>query len=385
MWTKETAKTGDKSKDAVISLVKQILKIRFSDNIIKQQIDSTDGKKLNFACPICGDSQKKSSKKRGNIFFKSRTYKCFNDGCMAFMSLRKFVSLFARKYNITPNLDVFDEPTVIKHRDSSNTLIRFLLSDREQIVSISDIINRFGLTRSDELPEDSRVRKELVRRCIHLTEDYGDLIYGDRMDDKFYIFNLDLKSGKILGFALRKLDTNAAQKYIIKTYTDILTAYPNSQIDKQVVDDCIELGNYFNILNLDFSEPMTITEGQIDSMFVRNCLSTTGVSKAMSILDSLGDRKNIRILFDRDKAGKVEMMKLIQQGYRVFLWNMLIVDLKKRFKKPEDSLDLTPSKMKDINDLFKFFHKRIPTTNLDSFNELLDKYFSTSIYDIAFV
>lgn len=374
--------TGDKRKDAIIGLVSQILQRRFTDNIIKQQIDVADAKKINFACPICGDSEKKATKKRGNIFFKSNTYKCFNDGCMAFMKLRKFISLFARKYNLTTDLLVFDEPIQIKNVNSSNTLIRFLLSDKDDIINITDIINRFNLIRSDELPETSQVYQYLNKRCITHTEDYGDLIYTDTMDNKFYIFNLDLKSGKVLGFAIRKLDPDAAQKYIIRPYNEVLQALNITGIDNNTIDDCNELGNYFSILNVDYSRPMTIAEGQLDSMFVHNCFSTTGVSKAMTILDSLGLRKNIRILFDKDKAGKKEMMKLIEMGYSVFLWNNLIVDMRKKFKTPIDYAILR--NIKDINDLYIFFNSR-QTIDLDAFNAMLDKYFSTSIYDIAFI
>jgi len=380
--TQNRRSTGDKRKDAIIGLVHQILQRRFSDNIIKQQIDSSDAKKINFACPICGDSQKKASKKRGNIFFKSSTYKCFNDGCMEFMSIRKFISLFVRKYNLTPDLTVFDEPIQIKRANSTNTLVRFLLSDKEKIVSITTLINRFDLRRVDELTEDSAVFRELERRCITHTEDYGDLIYSDSSDNKFYIFNMDLKSGKIIGFAIRKLDPDVSIKYIIKTYDDILKACNVLGIDNNTIDDCNELGNYFNVLNLDFSKPITIAEGQLDSMFINNCFSTTGVSKAMNILESIGEKKNIRILFDRDKGGKKEMIKLINSGYKVFLWNKLIQDLKKKWKSEEDNKDI--HNIKDINDLYIFFNKR-KSADLDSFNELINKYFSSSVYDIVFI
>lgn len=375
-------KTGDKRKDTIIDLVSQILKQRFPDNIIKQQLDSHDSKKINFACPICGDSEKKSSKRRGNIFFKSNTYKCFNDGCMAFMSLRKFISQFSRKYNLFTDLIIFDEPIQIKKENSTNTLIRFLLSNREKIISISDVINRFNLIRADELPDNSLVLKELNRRCVTINEDYGDLIYADQMDDKFFVFNIDLKSGKIIGFAIRRLNPGEGPKYVINTYSDMLSALNVKEIDNTIIEDCNELGNYFNVLNLDFSRPITIAEGQLDSMFIENCFSTTGVSKAMTILDSIGEKKNIQILFDRDKGGKKEMIKLITMGYSVFLWNSLMTDLKKKYNKIDDVMKL--KNIKDINDLFLFFNNK-HETSLDSFNVLLSKYFSSSIYDIGFI
>ena len=46
--------------------------------IIKKKID-----RLTFACPICGDSHKNNTLKRGHLFFKDLNYKCFNDGCFS--------------------------------------------------------------------------------------------------------------------------------------------------------------------------------------------------------------------------------------------------------------------------------------------------------------
>ena len=374
--------TGDKRKDSIINLVEQILKKRFADNIIKQQIDGNDSKKINFACPICGDSEKKSSKKRGNIFFKSNTFKCFNDGCMAFMSIRKFVSVFTRKYNLVTDLSVFEEPAIIKKPNSQNTLIRFLLSDRERIVSITELINRYNLIRGDDLSEDSAVYKELKRRRITDNDEFGDLIYADKNDDKFFIFNMDLKSGKIIGFAIRKLNPGEGPKYLIRTYDDILSAVNFKEIDNITIEDCNELGNYFNVLNLDFSIPITIAEGQLDSLFITNAFSTTGVSKAMTILESVGAKNNIRILFDRDKGGKKEMIKLINLGYKVFLWNMIIADLKKKWNSLEDLNKLR--NIKDVNDLYLFLSSK-QETNIENFNEMIQKYYSTSQFDIAFI
>ena len=48
--------------------------------------------RLNFACPVCGDSQKQLTKKRGNLYFKNMMYICFNEGCnMSFLKLLKLL------------------------------------------------------------------------------------------------------------------------------------------------------------------------------------------------------------------------------------------------------------------------------------------------------
>lgn len=372
-------------QDVITDFIRQVLKRRFADVPIKQIIDASDRNKINFACPICGDSQKKASKKRGNIYFTTNTYKCFNEGCFAYMPIKDFVSRFAREYSILPDLKVFeyDSPDLKPRANiGSNRLINFLLSPKDNLISITELINRFYLIRADLLSVGSIVRRELERRMLHLTPSYGDYFYGDPSDNKIFIFNIGTRSGKILGFSLRMLDDDAPRRYIIKDYVDITKAFPDLRIDKDILEECNSFNNYFNILNLDFSKKISLTEGQIDACFVHNCIATTGISKSLSILSSLGNKKNLKIIFDRDKGGRTEMLKMINQGYSVFLWNMLIDVIKRTWSKPDDLKMIM--KIKDINDLFMFMSSRREVT-VDSFNEFIDKFFSTGPLDMIYI
>jgi predicted RNA-binding Zn-ribbon protein involved in translation (DUF1610 family) len=40
----------------------------------------TSPKRLNFACPYCGDSEKVRTKKRGNVWLNTLIYRCYNCG-----------------------------------------------------------------------------------------------------------------------------------------------------------------------------------------------------------------------------------------------------------------------------------------------------------------
>jgi hypothetical protein len=123
-----------------------------------------------------------------------------------------------------------------------------------------------------------------------------------------------------------------------------------------------------------------IAEGQIDSLFLKNGIATSGVSKAKSILTAMG-AVDIKIVFDRDKAGKTSMLSFIKDGYSVFLWNSLMADLKKKY--PGHIIRL--SKIKDINDLFLFLASQDTDLTVHSFQDLLLNYFSTSVYDIVWL
>jgi hypothetical protein len=244
-------------------------------------------------------------------------------------------------------------------------------------------VNRFSLTRLDLVSEDSETFQYIKSRGITLIPDYGDTFYCDRLDNKVYIFNLDKRSGKVIGFAIRYLDPKAERRYIIKSYTDIKQIFEQHQISQNLVQDANYLNNYYNVLNLDYSQPISLTEGQIDSLFIKNCIATTGVSKATSLLHDLGQKGSIRVVFDRDKAGKTQMMSLIKQGYSVFLWNKIIADIKKTNFSAEDFIKI--EKLKDINDLFSFKLKTDETLTFSQFNSWLNGYFSESVFDLFYL
>lgn len=154
-------------------------------------------------------------------------------------------------------------------------------------------------------------------------------------------------------------------------------------LSRQLIEDANFLNNYFNILNIDFSKPIRMTEGQFDSMFIKNAIATSGASKARSIFADLGAKSATQVIFDRDKAGKTQMMNFIKQGYSVFLWNKALSDLKKKYNDKQDLIEMT--KIKDINDLFNFIQARDPENSIDSFNDWLDSYFSDSVFDMAYL
>jgi hypothetical protein len=371
--------------EEITAFVETVLRKRFHDVLEKQKIDGSSDRKLNFACPICGDSQKKVSKKRGNLYLDTKHYKCFNDGCMAYMSLSEFVAKMSREHGIMLPSFVLEDgfkatPTPKK---TENQLIRFLTSDTSQLVTISEVINRFSLKRLDMVPDTSIAYQYIKSRYLHLIKDYGDFLYTDSQDNKVFIFNFDKKSGKLLGFAMRTLNESISQKYIIRSYTDLTQIFSQLGISKQLVDDANFLNNYFNILNIDFSKPIRITEGQFDSMFIDNAIATSGATKARSIFAELGAKSATQVIFDRDKAGKTQMMNFIKQGYSVFLWNKAIGDLKKKYSTKDDLLNLT--KVKDINDLFKFLQTRDTNHSIEKFNVWINGYFSESIFDLGYL
>ena len=365
----------------ISDFVNSVLKNAFPSNRFKQQLNE-DEDKLNFACPYCGDSENDVSKKRGNIFIKTGTYKCFNDGCLTFTKLNKFISHWAQKYQLPiPNMIDVTPDRKIQSGTKRGELLLFLMNPevKDILIDFEDLAERFFLTPCKDAPSDSPIGKYVEGRNINRLPAFEKSCYFDSRHDKLYIFNLDLRSGKVLGLSIRHINEDwTGPRYDIKNYTQFVKNKLIPPADDKIIAKIDLINGYFNILNIKFSQPIIILEGQIDAMFLDNAIATAGVTKSKTILGTLVSKKNARILFDNDDAGKAETIKLLQDGYTVFLWSKLITDLRKRYPSHRQQLN----NVKDINNLYNFYIDMGDELSYVQFNTLIMSYFSESVFDL---
>jgi hypothetical protein len=369
----------------VHSFVADLLKKRFPNDRIRQAVlDSGD--KLNFACPYCGDSKTDAKKKRGNLYPTRGFYKCYNDGCSVKVDIPKFVSHFALKYGLgVPDVTRVDtqwtHQTSVKKRGS---LIELLLNKRtsSSLLQLDEIVERFALTLCKDADPDSQVGQFVQRRHLTSLPIFDSCCYFDSRDDKIYLFNLDLKSRKIVGFAVRRINSDSyGPKYLIKTYSELKKTGLIKGISEETLADIDTINNYFNVFNINFTKPIYVTEGQIDAMFLKNAIATTGVSKSKLLLENLLSKSNALIFFDSDLAGKKQSIELIKKGYKVFLWNKVMADL--RVKHKDSSAEIRA--LKDVNDLFIFMKSKDNELDFEKFNKFVAEYFSESALDLLYV
>lgn len=365
---------------SILDFVKKVLSNKFKDNSRKQNVNE-DQDKINFACPYCGDSHTDSSKKRGNIYYKTNSFKCFNDGCLKWVPLKQFISDFSKEYSLpiptlNESLTKSRKPAVRK-----GFLIEFLMNPKvkKSLINFKDLSSRFFLKPCKDAPEGSPIRDYIKNRYLEFLPSFEQTCYYDSREDKIYIFNLDLRSGLVLGVSIRRIDPSyIGPKYDIKNYSQFIKNKLIGPIDESILTQIDTVNNFFNILNINFNEPIFVLEGQINAMFLNNAIATTGVTKSKSVLGSLISKRNSLILFDNDKAGKSETYKLLKEGYKVFLWSKLILDL--RLKYPDQRKNI--NKINDLNDLFKFLVSVGDVPTFESFNLMILSYFSNSIYDL---
>jgi hypothetical protein len=352
---------------------------------MKQEINESDDK-LNFACPFCGDSEKDHRKKRGNFYLANNSYKCYNDGCGIKTDLSGMIKKFALKYGLTLPDTIIKDPEFVHSTPAKRkgSLIETFISKGigKHLLKLDDIVDRFALIPCHLAPEESPIRAFVERRQITKLPLFTQSCYYDSREDKIYLFNLDAKSRRILGFSARKIEATDGPKYLIKNYSEFRkTGLVSKKLADDIIIDIDTLNNYYNVMNVDFTKKVIVTEGQIDAMFLQNSMASTGVTKINLLLDNILTRDNALIFFDNDKAGRNQSISLIKKGYRVFMWSKLLNDLKLLY--PTDWLR-SIKKIKDVNDLFIFLHSKNPTLDFTQFNDRIINYFSESELDVFF-
>lgn len=364
--------------------IKDLLKKRFPEDRFKQEVYES-GDKINFACPYCGDSKTDSRKKRGNIYPDRGFYKCYNDGCGVKSDIPKFISKFALKYSLgVPEVKAETKWVPQTSKKKRGSLIELLINKNasDHLLKIEEVVRRFSLTPCSEIDPDTELGIFIKNRGLDTLPAFQKCSYFDSREDKIYLFNLDQRTGKILGFAIRRIGEDiTGPKYLIKNYSELKKNGLVRNVEDDIITDIDSINNYFNVLNVDFSKPILVTEGQIDAMFLNNSIATTGISKSKLLLENLLSKSHTLILFDSDMAGKTQSIDLIKKGYRVFLWNKVMADLRKKYNEDYRNVRL----IKDVNDLYSFMLKHDRSLTFDSFNTFVLQYFSESPLDLLYV
>lgn len=291
--------------------IQEILKKVFPGNVSKQKI-RVHRDRISFAAPCCGDSAHDNYKKRGNIILEGKfknLYKCFN--CGTCMSVQKFLKTYGQNISLGMADYISDKTHGYTKESSSN--VSYLYDD--------DTIDEYAIDR------------EYFRQILNLTE-CNEYCYGktylisrrqynfskfmySKQANKLFVLNLT-KSGKILGIQVRRFgDSNAKYKtYSLQKIHEIIL-----KDNVTVPDDINELSMIFNILLVDYSNYVTVTEGPMDSFLIKNSIALCGAGKRMEFPFMT------RYLFDDDKPGREHAIEKIKEGYMVFMWENFKMDL----------------------------------------------------------
>lgn len=330
-----------------------ILKREFPGNPQRQKV-KVHKDRLSFAAPCCGDSATDNSKKRGNIILEGRfrnMYKCHNCGvCMS-------VNNFFKKYGQNLSFDAIS-----------------YLVDNSGSALYSDSSRAFGETIYDtEEIERLAVNREWFKQAFNLQEcNAGGAAYSYLVSRKQYSFNKFLynpthqllfilnltRNGGIIGIQVRHMAPGyQGPKYKTYSLSKIYETFLKSGY--KIPDEIDTISMIFNILCIDYSRDVIVTEGPMDSFLLPNAIALCGAGKHVSF------PFGCKYLFDSDKEGRKHSLEYINSGNRVFLWE--------KFKRDNGIPD---QRKWDINDVLIWAEKNnVKLTKLDD-------YFSDDTLDI---
>lgn len=266
----------------------------------------------NFSCPYCGDSQKNKLKARGYIYRKKSDlfFKCHNCGKGTNLgNLIKYVDpvLYdqyvmerykngALRYNDHKEIDeVFPVETPLVLMEDA------VLSKLKRLDKLPEDHPALNYIKQRQIPQEmwqylyvapkfKKFTNSLVEKFTSLEDDHPRLIIP--------YFN---QHGKVFAFSARAFGKENPKYYTIK-------------IDEG--EDKV-----YGLDRVDYSKPIYVVEGQIDSLFLPNAIAVSGASFDLPTIESI--KSNVTIVMDNEPRNREivnQLEKYIELGYSVCMF-----------------------------------------------------------------
>lgn len=306
--------------------VEQILRTKF-DKVY------TNRSYYNFRCNVCGDSVRDKRKRRGYILKgdDGLMFFCHNCGYKtpADKWMKEFFPLEYREYT----RELISETTFNKPKVEFEKPVEEFYDEKMDV--------KFFVPVNSKKCDLCKIALEYCRQRNIPKEIYSKWFVASdgRFKDRLVIPFYD-KTGSIYYYQCRSL-LGQTPKYLSRKGSD--------------------LNSIYNFYNVDYSKPVIIVEGPIDSMFLENAIAITGLKKSF---DKIGFIEKKYFIFDFDGPGISQTIEFLKKGYHVFNW-----------AKFSRKFSLSKKDKWDINDVALFIGK-------DKFTfEELESFFTTNPID----
>ena len=357
--------------------------------VIKELTDQ-----IQIACPICGDSQKSASKKRGNLYHDNLFYVCFN--CDTKMSFTKLCDTFNEPIDMEERIKLYkyiDENTHYKKTDD------YILEEMDKLIDLDEFVNYFNNKKNSWLydikPVEKNSRVYQYLKYERLIDDFSQIyqgVYrvvreGKTVFETRVMISMNMTMGdvkKVLGIQIRNLEKSKDKRfYKIVEFEELYNyIHPTDSLDEMEAISYNKLSHFYNILNIDFEKPITIFEGFLDSIFYPNSIGMVGAKNDQDLLKFLTESDadlSLRFFYDNDITGISKATKMLKNGFPVFLWNRLFEKLTERSKNKSNAKKKL-NNIIDLNDLV------ISSKNPRIYEALkLEKFFSIDEFDLLYL
>lgn len=311
---------GDKLKGMIYAMLVKT----FPNNEAKQMI-ATTSKGYQFSCPYCGDSKISDSKKRGHVYLGTSSYKCWN--CYTYRPLHIFLEQWGAGTLTYQEKESLSIQHIISNNNSKRSLAEFY---NEDIMFDKNVLMKKHFVKS--INNSVNGTKYMMGRNA-MFSNMNDFAWNEKYGN-LYMFNTF--NDKVLGLQIRLGNVEQGRpRFISYHYEDIRKKIlKEDEYDVELAKSIEKVSMIYNILNIDFSKEVPVTESTINSKYFQNSVAMWG-SNPISI-------KNGLYFFDNDDAGRKASIKMLNAGNKVFLWQRFLKDFP-QFRN-----------MSDINDIMKF-------------------------------
>ena len=366
-------------KEYINHIVHKIVNKEFNSSLERTVISHSD--RVQFRCPYCHEGRTKT-KKRGNIYYNKLLFICFRCGHKT--SFDKMCKDFNEQIDPDKKLEMIEHlDSVMTYSDYENDFVDAQFDDLIDMSELERVFSQDITPISDFSPikVNGGVYKYLLGRGIgpELHKNiYQGKYWKNEDESEWIIIMLNRRGDKVLGMQIRNLKSGKRRMFKIYNYENLLEwVNIGKDIDEEDMSKIViynKLSYYFNILNVDFSEKITVFEGYLDSLFFPNSIGLVGVNTDFRFLENNGF--DVQYFFDNDDAGFKKSEEKINEGFSVFLWRKLFDDIISK-KKTDDPLKLWNRivKVKDINKLAELVPNPYKKLNLLDFfsSDILDK------------
>jgi hypothetical protein len=322
---------GQLPRKRLSDLLRQVTRNRFGAELRRQDVQVKHDR-LVFCCPYCGDS-KDPKKKRGNLYYSTLYFKCYNGGCEVYRDLLGLLS----DYGVT-TMTESERAAAAEIIGSARDAMHEKRSVRKEVAYdavLSDELLSVMVPRQRimeqlslrDVAEWSPAGNYLVKRCQVLDHRFA----WDWKYKRIWIFNMD-RNENVLGLQVKPFGENSLSKY--KTYglTDLREKFLKME-KNEVADRYNQISMLFGVLRVDFGNTVTVFEGPLDHFLYPNSVGTSSINNEWPY--EMG-----RFFQDNDKAGRTVAMNLLEQGKSVFMWSKFLSDYQLPSVKIKDYTDV---------------------------------------------
>ena len=262
----------------------------------------------NFRCPYCGDSKKHKSKARGYFFAKGQDiiFKCHN--CGVGRTLGNFLKDNAR--------DLYDQYVLERYKEGFTGKGTRVADPKPELFKSSPTFNTGTnlpniLSLNKEHParkylESRQIPEEKLKR-LYYAEEFKKYVNSEKHtfdnlsnDKPRIIIPLADSTGKWFGIQGRSLLPNAKMRYITIIFDQTKP-------------------KLFGLDHLETNDPIYITEGPIDSLFLENSVAMCGSDVDIRTF-GWGDYIWVFDNEPRNREIVSRIEKLINRGDKVVIW-----------------------------------------------------------------